>query len=66
MIEEMDIEKGRLEHMHSDILEMLKEHVTMQVVDTLTEKSVHAKKKLDALSKKFHTLEKSVQEEHTA
>jgi uncharacterized coiled-coil protein SlyX len=37
----------------------------MQVVETLTEKSVQAKTQVDALTKKFQALEKSVQEAHT-
>ena len=40
MIAKLDTEKGRLEQMHSESLEVLKEHVIMQVVETLTEKGV--------------------------
>jgi uncharacterized coiled-coil protein SlyX len=40
------------------------EHITMQVVETLTKKSVQTKTQVDALTKKFQTLEKYVQESH--
>jgi hypothetical protein len=40
MIIELETKKGKLEKVHSESIEVLKEHVTMQVVETLTEKSV--------------------------
>jgi hypothetical protein len=40
MIAELETEKGRLEHAHSENIKVLEEHITMQVVETLIEKSV--------------------------
>jgi hypothetical protein len=65
MIAELEIEKGILEQVHSENKEVLKEHITLQVVETLVEKSVQEKTQVDVLTKKFQALEKSVQEAHT-
>jgi hypothetical protein len=39
MIEELEIEKVRLEHTHSESIKVLEEHMELQVVETLIEKS---------------------------
>jgi len=39
MLVELEIEKGRLEHVHSESIAVLKENITLQVVETLIEKS---------------------------
>jgi hypothetical protein len=51
MITTLEIEKSRMEQAHSESIQVLKEHVTMQVMETLTEKSVQAKKQVDELAK---------------
>jgi hypothetical protein len=49
----LETDKGRLEQVHSKSIEVLKEHTTMQVVETLTKKSAQAKIQVYALTKKF-------------
>jgi hypothetical protein len=45
--------------------EILKEHITMHIVDIVAEKSVQVKSKVEEISGRFQELEKSVQEAHT-
>jgi phage gp16-like protein len=52
--------------MHSESIEVLKENIIVQVVETLTKKSAQMKTGVDELTKKLQVLEKSVQEEHNS
>jgi hypothetical protein len=61
MIEELQTKKGRLAQAHAERREVLKEHMTMQDVEILAEKSVQEKEKVTDLEKKFHALEVALQ-----
>jgi hypothetical protein len=65
VIAELELEKRILEQVYSESIEVLKGNITMQVVETPTEKSMQAKNQVDELAKKFKELEKFVQEAHT-
>jgi hypothetical protein len=45
MITVMEMEKYRMEHAHIEIIQVIKRHVTSQVMDTLIEKNVKIKEK---------------------
>jgi preprotein translocase subunit SecA len=66
MIAELELEKIRLEHVQSKIRKVLEEHITMQVVETLIEKSAQEKKQVDELAKELQEFERSVQVAHIA
>jgi predicted RNase H-like nuclease (RuvC/YqgF family) len=61
IIVELEEEKTRMAQVHAESAESLKEHITMQMVEELTEKVVQAKAKWEELEGKFHDLEKVVQ-----
>jgi hypothetical protein len=63
-ITKLEMEKARMEQAHSESLQMMKENVTVRVMETLIEKNVQMKSKGDDLEKKFQDIEKSVQKEH--
>ena len=46
--------------MHLERIKVLEEHITVQMVETLTKKSVQAKKQVDELAKKFQELDRYV------
>jgi hypothetical protein len=52
MITTLETEKARMEHAHLESIQVLKEHVTTQVMETLTEKNADEGKG-DELAKKF-------------
>jgi peptidoglycan hydrolase CwlO-like protein len=64
MIDELQIEKGRWEHVLAESREVLKENITTQGLETLEGKSAEAKEKATKLGKKFHVLELALQKVH--
>jgi hypothetical protein len=61
MITMLEIEKVGMEQAHEDNKEALKEHMTVQDVEIIAEKSVQAKDKETYLAQKFHALEVALQ-----
>jgi hypothetical protein len=61
IIVELEEEKTRMAQDHAKSVESLKEHITVQRVEELTEKVVQARSKGEELEGKFHSLEKVVQ-----
>jgi hypothetical protein len=57
MIDEIQTEKGRWEHVLEESREVLREHTTTQDFETLTGKSAQANEKATKLGKTFHALE---------
>jgi hypothetical protein len=53
MIVELETKKERLEHAHSESIAVMKEHIIIQVVETLTRKSLQVKTQVDELTNKF-------------
>jgi len=49
----LEIEKYEMEQAHLERIRVLKDHITVQVMETLIEKSVQAKKRVDELEKHF-------------
>jgi hypothetical protein len=66
MITELEATKGRIEKLHLESVEVLKEHITMQLVESIAERSVQEKTQVQELTGRFEVLKKSVQEENTA
>jgi chromosome segregation ATPase len=65
MLTEIDAAKGQIEQVGLESGELLKEHITVQIVETVAEKSTQVKSQVEEISSRFQELEKSVQEAHT-
>jgi hypothetical protein len=65
MIVQLEEEKTSMAHAHSESTTLLQEHITMQIVEALTDKAAQVKEKGKELAEKFHSLEKVVQGAHT-
>jgi hypothetical protein len=66
MITELEATKGRIEKLHLESVEVLKEHITTQLVENIAERSAQEKAQVQELTGRFQALKKSVQEENTA
>jgi hypothetical protein len=53
MLTTLEIEKYEMEQAHLERIRVLKDHITVQVMETLIEKSAQAKKRVDELEKHF-------------
>jgi len=65
MLTDIDIAKGQIQQFVLESGELLKEHITEQTVETITEKSMQVKSQVEKISSRFHMLEKSVHEAYT-
>jgi hypothetical protein len=61
MIEKLQAEKGKIEKIHVECREVLAEHITVQSVEKLAEKSTQVKEKVTQLEKVFQELQLAIQ-----
>jgi hypothetical protein len=65
MLNDIDVAKGQIEQISLETRELLKEHITAQIVETIEEKNTQVKSRVEEISSRVQALEKSVQEENT-
>jgi hypothetical protein len=53
MLNEIDISKGKVEQISLETEDLLKDHITVQIVETVAEKNVEVKSRVEEIPGRF-------------